>query len=201
MYNLTKLPYSYNSLEPYIDAKTMFVHYNNHFKTYLKNLNEKVIEQNLPNQSIESLVRNASFYSDDIRNNGGGYYNHLLFWRMLKPNNPLIVNKPTDLVETIIKRDFGTINAFKKEIIENAKKTFGSGWVWWIMLPNGKTEIVQTANQDNPQMFYNCEILLGIDVWEHAYYLKYQSERLEYVKNIFNVINYEYPNNILKKYY
>jgi Fe-Mn family superoxide dismutase len=201
MYNLTKLPYSYNSLEPYIDAKTMFVHYNNHFKTYLKNLNEKVIEQNLFNQSIESLVRNASFYSDDIRNNGGGYYNHLLFWRMLKPNNPLIVNKPTDLVETIIKRDFGTINAFKKEIIENAKKTFGSGWVWWIMLPNGKTEIVQTANQDNPQMFYNCEILLGIDVWEHAYYLKYQSERLEYVKNIFNVINYEYPNNILKKYY
>ena len=201
MYNITKLPYPYSSLEPYIDAKTMLVHYNNHFKTYLKNLNEKVAEQNLPNQSIESLVRNASFYSDDIRNNGGGYYNHLLFWKMLKPTNLLIANEPSGLVEKIIKRDFGTVNAFKKEIIDKAKKTFGSGWVWWIMLPSGETEIVQTANQDNPQMFYNCEILLGIDVWEHAYYLKYQSERLEYVKNIFNVINYDYPNSILKRYY
>ena len=113
----------------------------------------------------------------------------------------MIANEPSGLVEKIIKRDFGTVNAFKKEIIDKAKKTFGSGWVWWIMLPNGETEIVQTANQDNPQMFYNCEILLGIDVWEHAYYLKYQSERLEYVKNIFNVINYDYPNSILKRYY
>ena len=120
---------------------------------------------------------------------------------MLKPRISNKLNVPTGLVEKIIKRDFGTFNAFKKEITEKTKKTFGSGWVWWIMLPSGKTEIVQTPNQNNPQMFYNCEILLGIDVWEHAYYLKYQSERLEYVKNIFNIINYNYPNNILSRYY
>ena len=201
MYSLPKLPYSYGSLEPYIDAKTMFIHYNNHFKTYLKNLNEKIVEEKIHNQPIEELIKNVPYYSEDVKNNGGGYYNHLLFWKMLKPRISNKLNVPTGLVEKIIKRDFGTFNAFKKEITEKAKKTFGSGWVWWIMLPSGKTEIVQTPNQNNPQMFYNCEILLGIDVWEHAYYLKYQSERLEYVKNIFNIINYNYPNNILSRYY
>lgn len=201
MYQLPKLPYSYSALEPYIDAKTMFIHYNNHFKTYLKNLNDKVVEQKVPAQPIESLIRDASFYSEDIKNNGGGYYNHLLFWKMLKPVNQVAFSKPSALVEKIIKRDFGTLTAFKNEIIAQSKKRFGSGWVWWIMRPSGKTEIVNTANQDNPQMFYPCEILLGVDVWEHAYYLKYQSERAEYVKNIFKVINWNYPNNILKKYY
>jgi Fe-Mn family superoxide dismutase len=201
MYKLPSLPYQYSALEPYIDAKTMFVHYNKHFKTYLDNLNTRVKEESIPPQPIESLIRNTSFYSEDVRNNGGGYYNHLLFWKMLSPVNEMGSNKPPMLVESIIKRDFGSLTAFKKEIIAQAKKRFGSGWVWWVMLPSGKTEIINTANQDNPQMFLPCEILLGIDVWEHAYYLKYQSERAEYVKNIFNVINWYYPNKILSTYY
>ena len=199
MYNLPALPYHYTALEPYIDAKTMFVHYNKHFKTYLDNLNAKLGEENIPLQSIENLIKNISFYSEDVRNNGGGYYNHLLFWKMLKPFD--ITNKPPLFVMNVIKRDFNSLTNFKKEIIAQAKKRFGSGWVWWIMLPSGKTEIVNTANQDNPQMFYPCKILLGVDVWEHAYYLKYQSERAKYVENIFNVINWNYANKILSKYY
>ena len=177
MYKLPILPYHYSSLEPYIDAKTMFVHYNKHFKTYLENLNAKISEENIPPQSIENLIKNISSYSDDVKNNGGGYYNHLLFWKMLTPFD---TNKPPTLVTNVIKRDFSSLTNFKKQIIAQAKKRFGSGWVWWIMLPSGKTEIVNTANQDNPQMFYPCTILLGIDVWEHAYYLKYQSERAKY---------------------
>lgn len=201
MYKLPPLNYQYSALEPYIDAKTMIVHYNKHFKTYLEKLNEKVDEENIPPQTIENLIRNISLYSEDVRNNGGGYYNHLLFWKMLTPLNEMASNKPPLLVENVIKRDFGSLSAFKKQIIAQAKKRFGSGWVWWVMLPSGKTEIVNMANQDNPQMFYPCKILLGIDVWEHAYYLKYKSERAKYVENIFNVINWNYPNKILIKYY
>jgi len=201
MYKLPQLPYKYSALEPYIDAKTMFVHYNKHFKTYLEKLNERVIEEKIKPQSIERLIAQTSLYSQDVRNNGGGYYNHLLFWKMLKPSNEGVSNRPPILVESIIKKDFGGMLPFKKEMIDKAKKIFGSGWVWWVLLPSGKTEIVNTANQDNPQMFLPCEILLGIDVWEHAYYLKYQSERAEYVKNIFNLINWNYPNKILSKYF
>jgi Fe-Mn family superoxide dismutase len=201
MYNLPALPYEYSALEPYIDAKTMFIHYNKHFKTYLDNLNAKLSEENIQQQSIENLIKNISFYSEDVRNNGGGYYNHLLFWKMLMPFDEMDINKPPTLVENIIKRDFGSLANFKKQIVAQAKKRFGSGWVWWVILPSGKTEIVNTANQDNPQMFYSCTILLGIDVWEHAYYLKYQSERVKYVENIFNVINWNYPYKILNKYY
>ena len=138
--------------------------------------------------------------STDIRNNGGGYFNHSLFFLMLTPpqgnNNSPSAKYP--LVNFYMDRDFGGYENFKKEILRKAQSVFGSGWVWWVGYPNGETEIVTTANQDNPLMFdKNLTILLGIDVWEHAYYLQYKSFRDAYVKNIFNVINWKYAESQL----
>lgn len=194
MYKPVKLPYSYSALEPYIDKDTMYIHYNNHYLGYLKKLNE-LINLNIP---IKDLIINADNYSVDVRNNAGGYFNHSLFWNMLNQKKSL-QNTPTSLVLRIINRDFGSYSNFKNKIKETAKKRFGSGWVWWILYPNGKTAIVETPYQDNPLMYVNCEILLGIDVWEHAYYLNYASDREGYVNNIFNIINWNYPQKILTK--
>ncbi|MEY4861649.1 MAG: hypothetical protein RL059_1353 [Bacteroidota bacterium] len=193
MYQPVRLPYSYSALEPYIDEKTMYVHFNEHYLGYIKKLNDLLSSR----PPIEKLISNIDNYSTDIRNNAGGYYNHSLFWNMLKPYKPFSINEPPPLVKKIINRDFGSFNNFKNEIIETAKKRFGSGWVWWIQYPNGKTAIVQTPYQDNPMMYSDVKILLGIDVWEHAYYLKYQAKRENYVNNIFNVINWNYANKML----
>ena len=193
MYKPVDLPYSYSALQPFIDEKTMYVHFNEHYLGYIKKLNA-LIPARLP---IYQLIRNIDKYPTDVRNNAGGYYNHSLFWYMLKPYKPLSKNEPPTLVKNIIARDFGSLSNFKNLMLENAKKRFGSGWVWWILNPNGKTEILQTPYQDNPLMYKECIILLGIDVWEHAYYLKYQANREKYVNNIWNVINWEYPNRIL----
>lgn len=193
MYLPVKMPYAYDALAPIIDRKTMYVHYNDHYLGYLKKLNE-LINTNL---SITQVIRNIGEYSEDVRNNAGGYYNHSIFWKMLKPYNEAVKNTPPPMVMKIIQRDFGTYANFQKTIKERAKKRFGSGWVWWVMYPNGKTAILETPYQDNPLMYENCKILLGIDVWEHAYYLKYQSKRDEYVNNIFEVINWRYPESII----
>jgi len=193
MYQPIPLPYSYSALEPYIDEKTMYVHFNEHYLGYIKKLNA-LLPAGPP---INKLISDISNYSTDVRNNAGGYFNHSLFWNMLRPYKPFAINEPPPLVKNIINRDFGSFNNFKNEIIETAKKRFGSGWVWWIQYPNGKTAIVQTPYQDNPMMYSDVKILLGIDVWEHAYYLKYQAKRENYVNNIFNVINWNYPNRIL----
>lgn len=193
MYKPFPLPYSYSALEPYIDEKTMYVHFNEHYLGYIKKLNA-LLPAGPP---INKLISDISNYSTDVRNNAGGYFNHSLFWNMLRPYKPFAINEPPPLVKNIINRDFGSFNNFKNEIIETAKKRFGSGWVWWIQYPNGKTAIVQTPYQDNPMMYSDVKILLGIDVWEHAYYLKYQAKRENYVNNIFNVINWNYPNRIL----
>jgi Fe-Mn family superoxide dismutase len=150
---------------------------------------------------IKQLIYNIDDYSDNIRNNGGGYYNHSLFWQMLENANTKKGYLPYGISDAIIDRDFGNFDNFKKQIEEKAKKRFGSGWVWWILMPDGFTRIVETPYQDNPQMYFDCEILLGIDVWEHAYYLKYQADRMGYIDNIFNVINWDYPNKILNQYY
>ena len=193
MYKPFPLPYSYSALEPYIDEKTMYVHFNEHYLGYIKKLNA-LLPSGPP---INKLITDISNYSTDIKNNAGGYFNHSLFWNMLRPYKPFSINEPPPLVKSIINRDFGSFNNFKNEIIETAKKRFGSGWVWWIQYPNGKTAIVQTPYQDNPMMYSDVKILLGIDVWEHAYYLKYQAKRENYVNNIFNVINWNYANKML----
>ena len=195
------LPYDYSALEPYIDAKTMNVHYNKHYMTYLNNLNSELDKANHRMIPIEQLIYNIDNYSDNIRNNAGGYYNHCLFWQMLENANNKNGYLPYGISDAIIDRDFGNFDNFKKQIEEKAKKRFGSGWVWWILMPDGFTRIVETPYQDNPQMYFDCEILLGIDVWEHAYYLKYQADRMGYIDNIFNVINWDYPNKILNQYY
>ena len=197
MFEPIKLPYNYSDLEPYIDSETMKVHYNKHYLGYLKNLNEEV-SLKFDYNSIEDLIENIEFESDDVRNNAGGYYNHSLFFNMLKSTKQRSYGMPSIVLNTI-KRDFGTFENFKDIIEKKAKQRFGSGWVWWILLPSGKTRIIQTHYQDNPAMFLDCKILLGVDVWEHAYYLKYKSNRSEYVKNIFNVINWDYPKRILEE--
>jgi len=201
MYKPVKLPYSYSALEPYIDSETMNVHYNKHYMTYIKNVNDEFEKENLEYLPIEQLINNIEDFSESIRNNAGGYYNHSLFWYMLRPNTNNSDNDPTGLVKTVINRDFGSYKNFKIIIEKYAKKRFGSGWVWWVILPNGKTRILELPYQDNPKMYFDCDILLGVDVWEHAYYLKYKSDRASYVSNLFKIINWEYINNILSKYY
>lgn len=196
MYYPVKLPYSYNSIEPFIDEETMFVHYNKHYLGYLEKLNELLkSKQSLP---IIDLIKGINKYSEDVRNNAGGYYNHSLFWNMLKPNLSISKNQPYGLSREVINRDFGSFENFSEKIKEAAKKRFGSGWVWWIQLPSGKTTIKQTPYQDNPLMYLNCKILLGIDVWEHAYYLNYQADRAAYINNIFYVLNWDYSNKQLQ---
>lgn len=197
MYKAVSLPYSYSDLEPSIDAETMNVHYNKHYLGYLNNLNDEFAKTDLPNLPIQTLIVNIDDFPQTVRDNAGGYYNHSLFWKMLTPKRTLMPNLPSGISKIVIDRDFGSFDNFKKLIEQTAKKRFGSGWVWWIVMPDGKTRIVETPYQDNPQMYYDCDILLGIDVWEHAYYLKYQADRMKYVNNIFDIINWDYCNKIL----
>jgi Fe-Mn family superoxide dismutase len=201
MYKLLPLPYNYSDLEPYIDSKTMNIHYNKHYKTYLKNLNDEFVKKRLAFIPIQELIIDIDRYSDNVRNNAGGFYNHSLFWKMLSPQKRGKNNLPYGISKKLIERDFRGFDNFKKVITETAKKRFGSGWVWWIIMPNGITRVVETPYQDNPKMYYNCDIILGIDVWEHAYYLKYNADRLDYVENIFNVLNWDYANKVLNAYY
>jgi Fe-Mn family superoxide dismutase len=197
MYKPVLLPYSYSDLEPYIDAETMYIHYNKHYLGYLNNLNDEFAKTDLPNLPIQTLIVNIDDFPQTVRDNAGGYYNHSLFWKMLTPKRTLMPNLPSGISKIVIDRDFGSFDNFKKLIEQTAKKRFGSGWVWWIVMPDGKTRIVETPYQDNPQMYYDCDVLLGIDVWEHAYYLKYKADRMKYVNNIFEIINWEYCNKIL----
>ena len=197
MYKPVKLPYDYSALEPYIDVETMKVHYDTLYMNYIKNLNDEMQKNTYRSVPIKKLIATIDNYSDYMRNNAGGYYNHSLFWKMLKPNKTNNSNLPSGMSKKLIDRDFGSYNVFKKMIEAKAKKRFGSGWVWWIIMPNGYTRIIETPYQDNPQMYFNCEILLGVDVWEHAYFLKYQADRKGYVNNIFNVVNWNYANEIL----
>lgn len=196
MYKQVILPYNYSALEPFIDAETMNIHYNKHYLTYLTNLNDEFKKQNHRLIPIKRLISTIDNYSVAIRNNAGGFYNHSLFWKMLNPNKMNNSNLPTGVAKKLINRDFGNYDLFKKKIEEQAKKRFGSGWVWWIMMPNGITKIIETPYQDNPLMYFDCTILFGLDVWEHAYYLKYQADRLAYVNNIFKIINWDYINQM-----
>jgi len=201
MYKSIPLPYGYSELEPYIDEETMNIHFNTHYMGYIKNLNDEMKKNNHRSIPIRNLIMNIEDYSDNVRNNAGGFFNHFMFWQMLSPNKTNDSNLPSGISKHIINRDFGSYDNFKKLIEAKAKKRFGSGWVWWIMMPNGLTRIVETPYQDNPLMYFDCEILLGVDVWEHAYYLKYHADRMAYVNNIFKVINWSYPNQVLNTMY
>ena len=191
-YNLPALPYSYTSYEPYIDAQTMEIHYSKHHQAYVTNLNKALAGTKLATLSMNQLLMDASFRSDAIRNNAGGHYNHTLFWEILVPKEKQSTVIQSSFEEAI-KSQYGTIDSLKKALTQAASTRFGSGWAWLIVTPEKKLMVTSTGNQDNPIMDVAKERgipILGIDVWEHAYYLKYQNKRVDYLSGIFNLIDW-----------
>ncbi len=190
------LPYAYNALEDCIDAQTMEIHYTKHAAGYAKNLKEAAISEKVNmNESIEKLLSNISNYSIKLKNNAGGHYNHELFWQCMRPKS--LNNLPEkELLANIIK-NFGSFENFKSQFSEAGKGRFGSGWVWLIQSANGKLSILSTANQENPLMNISSveqkgTPLLCLDVWEHAYYLKYHNKRADYINNWWNLVNWDF---------
>jgi superoxide dismutase, Fe-Mn family len=187
-FELPNLPYAHDALEPHIDARTMEIHHGKHHAGYTANLNNAIAGTDLEGKSIEEILKNCKD-KPAVRNNGGGYYNHDLFWKVMSPNGG---GNPTGELADAITSAFGSYEAFKDEFAKAAATRFGSGWAW-LCVTNGKLEICSTANQDNPLMGEGCEgtPILGLDVWEHAYYLNYQNRRPDYINAFFNVINWE----------
>lgn len=189
---LPPLPYAYDALEPHIDAKTMQFHHDKHHAAYVNNLNKALDKHpELKNKSVEELLKNLSKVPADIRttvrNNGGGHVNHSMFWRIMKPNGG---GEPTGEIATAIKENFGSFADFKKQFNDAGAGRFGSGWVWLVHNKKGKLEITTTPNQDNPLSKGKYPIF-GNDVWEHAYYLKYQNRRPDYLEAWWNVVNWD----------
>lgn len=192
--NIEKLPYGYDSLETFVDSETMTTHYNKHYKGYVNKLNDELNKVKGKDLDLEQIVRKISKFNTKVRNNGGGAFNHALFWKMLSP----IKQKIEDPIKSKIEKTFGSIDKFKEKFEEAAKNRFGSGWVWLILTDNNTLKIVTTANQDNPLMDTEKEKgypLLGLDVWEHAYYLKYKNKRDNYVSNFWKVVNWGFVND------
>ncbi|MEC9303241.1 MAG: superoxide dismutase [Bacteroidota bacterium] len=188
-FELPNLPYEYNALEPHIDARTMEIHHSKHHNGYTNNLNNAIEGTNLEDLSIEEICKSPDL-SGAARNNGGGYYNHCLFWSILSPNGG---GNPTGKIAEAINKYFESYENFKNEFSSAAASQFGSGWAW-LCVNKGALEVCATPNQDNPLM-NNCGIpILGIDVWEHAYYLNYQNRRPDYIKAFFNLINWNEVN-------
>jgi Superoxide dismutase len=193
-YQQQPLPYAYNALEKAIDAQTMEIHYTKHAAAYAKNLGEAVIAEkvNITNTPLETLLSGISKYSAKMRNNGGGHYNHELFWQSMGSTS---AEKPTGKLLTGIEKDFGSFEAFKNKFNDAAKSRFGSGWAWLILSNDKKLIVTSTPNQDNPLMDI-AEVkglpVLGLDVWEHAYYLRYQNKRPDYINNWWNVVNWNF---------
>jgi len=188
-FTLPALPYAFDALEPHIDAQTMQIHHGKHHQTYVTNLNNAIAGTPNENKSLEELVKNAGTISPAVRNNGGGHWNHSFFWEILGPNAG---GAPTGELADAINAAFGSFDEFKTKFAAGGTGRFGSGWVWLIK-KDGKLEISSTPNQDNPLMDV-AEVkgapILGVDVWEHAYYLKYQNKRPDYLAAIWNVINW-----------
>jgi Fe-Mn family superoxide dismutase len=188
------LPYDYKGLEPVIDAMTMEIHYSKHAAAYAKNLADacaaEKVDMNAAN--LSDLLRTISKYSPKMRNNGGGHYNHELFWQCMKPGS---ATKPEGKLSAAIDQSFGSFEAFKTQFTDAGKNRFGSGWAWLVLNADKKLIVGSTANQDNPLMDIS-ELkgtpILGLDVWEHAYYLKYQNKRPDYINNWWNVVNWEF---------
>jgi superoxide dismutase, Fe-Mn family len=198
-FELPKLPYEYDALEPYIDRQTMEIHHTKHHQAYVTNLNKALEASEGADKSIEDLMKNISKYPAAVRNNGGGHYNHSLFWPLMKKGAG---GFPKGDIEKPINSSFGSFEEFKKKFSEAAMTRFGSGWAW-LIVNDGKLEITSTPNQDNPLMDVaekKGSPILGLDVWEHAYYLKYQNKRAEYIENWWNVVNWEEVNRIYSQF-
>jgi superoxide dismutase, Fe-Mn family len=191
-FELPKLPYSYDALEPHIDAKTMEIHHSKHHNAYTTNLNNAIAGTDLEGKSIEEICKTPGL-SGAVRNNGGGYYNHNMFWTLMSQNGG---GNPTGKIAGAIDTAFGSFETFKEEFAKAATTRFGSGWAW-LCVKNGKLSVCSTANQDNPLMADQCggTPILCLDVWEHAYYLNYQNRRPDYISAFFNLINWEEVNN------
>ena len=189
-FQLPDLNYGFDSLEPHIDAKTMQIHHGKHHAGYTSKLNAAVEGTDLEGKSIEDLLSNLDLSNSAVRNNGGGYYNHCLFWEIMSPNGG---GSPSGNLLAAIEKAFGSFDEFKAEFSKAAATRFGSGWAWLCAHSDGSLEICSTANQDNPIMNgIGCEgsPILGLDVWEHAYYLNYQNRRPDYINGFFNVIDW-----------
>lgn len=190
-FTLPELPYAYDALEPHIDARTMEIHHSKHHNGYTNNLNNAISGTDMEHKSIEEIC-NSPELEGAIRNNGGGYYNHCLFWKIMSKNGG---GNPNGAISNAIESDFGNFNNFKDEFSKAASTRFGSGWAW-LCVCKGKLCVCSTPNQDNPLMESYCggTPILCLDVWEHAYYLNYQNRRPDYINAFFNVINWEEVN-------
>ena len=192
-FELPKLNYAFDALEPNIDAKTMEIHYGKHHNGYTNNLNNIISGTEHEGKSIEEILKSLDLNNTGLRNNGGGYYNHNIFWEIMGPNSG---GEPKGEIGESINSNFGSFENFKDEFSKASATRFGSGWAWLCAHTDGKLEICSTANQDNPIMPNGCGgvPILCLDVWEHAYYLNYQNRRPDYINAFFNVINWEEVN-------
>ena len=196
-FKIKTLKHNYDAFSKYIDAKTMYVHFSKHYVGYLNNLNKAVEGKSQANMTIEQLLKTLDTSNAMLRNNAGGYYNHNLYFELMTPNS---TGKPSGKLADAINRDFGSFENFKKQFSDAGAKQFGSGWVWLVTDSSGKLKVGSTANQDNPLMpgmSISGTPVLAMDVWEHAYYLKYQNKRADYIDAFFNVIDW----NRVSEYY
>ncbi len=191
-HELPALPYANNALEPHIDAKTMEIHHDRHHATYVQKLNDAIAGTDVESLSIEELMKNLDRVPDDkrtaVRNNGGGHCNHTFFWKIMAPNGG---GQPSGAVADAITSAFGSLDALKEEFNAAAANRFGSGWAWVVVDGSGNLKVTSTPNQDNPLMDGSGTPILGVDVWEHAYYLKYQNKRPDYLSAWWNTVNWE----------
>ena len=189
-FQLPNLSYNHDALEPYIDSKTMQIHHGKHHAGYTNKLNASIEGTDLEGKSIEEILKNLDMNNSAVRNNGGGYYNHCLFWEIIGPN---CGGSPSGKLADAINKDFGSFDEFKSKFSAAAATRFGSGWAWLCVDSDGGLEVCSTANQDNPLMPGECgkTPILCLDVWEHAYYLNYQNRRPDYIDAFFNLINWE----------
>ena len=196
-FELPELPYAHDALEPNIDTTTMQIHHGKHHAGYTTKLNNAIAGSDLENKSIEEILGSLDMSNGAVRNNGGGYFNHCLFWEVMSPNGG---GEPSGELADAINTSYGSYDGFKDAFSKAAATQFGSGWAWLCVHKGGKVEVCSTANQDNPLMpgiSPNCTPILGLDVWEHAYYLNYQNRRPDYIQAFFNVINWD---NVEKKF-
>lgn len=190
-FDLPKLPYAYDALEPHLDARTMEIHHTKHHQGYTSKLNDAIKGTDLDGKSIEDILAGLDMNNGAVRNNGGGFFNHSLFWEIMSPEGG---GAPTGELASAIDSAFGSFDKFKEQFSAAAGTRFGSGWAWLCVHKGGKLEVCSTPNQDNPLMpDTGCEgaPILGLDVWEHAYYLNYQNRRPDYISAFFNVINWD----------
>lgn len=201
-FTLPELPYAYDALEPFIDKQTMELHHSKHHKAYVDKLNDGLKTTKNPGHgSLEEIFKNINSYSEGVRNNGGGHYNHSLFWKLMRPNKDSKTNAPSGKVADAINTSFGSFEEFKKQFADAAMKRFGSGWAW-LVSDGKKLQITSTPNQDNPLMSFaetKGAPLLALDVWEHAYYLKYQNKRADYIGGWWNVVNWDHVSELFSK--